>query len=365
MRVNVIAALVISISAIAFGADKRPQAVERILPVCQEGGAGVEKSAVRVPAHPPCIHRVTTSAVAQRALAQTGLAIGLASTVLQSQIAILEVILGQDFNCQSLSGGGSVLGGGTQATVYYGNNCTQPYIEATFTTTNTSDQYNIVETAVYYGLNGGKIGTMSLNETAESSDGGSTINVYGLGIFTPVGGAQTPVQLGLYCGLGNSSVAQCAGGVAQNFPELNLAIGAVTPLTLTLAQDDETGPVTFTGGGSAVIGALGSLTLTNPSPTSLAIHGGSPFTTTTSSGGAAEFSLFPPTPTAWTLTDSAHDQQFAISVVSNTARNLTMKITEPEKGATLAIGAIDQSGSGTITYSDGSTATVTNWTLSD
>ena len=110
---------------------------------------------------------------------------------------------------------------------------------------------------------------------------------------------------------------------------------------------------------------MAGLTLTNPSPTLLVIQGGSPFATTTSSGGAAEFSLFPPTPTAWTLSDSAHGEEFSISVVSNTARNLTLKITRSERGTTLATGALDQSGSGTLTYSDGTMVTVTNWTLAN
>jgi hypothetical protein len=110
---------------------------------------------------------------------------------------------------------------------------------------------------------------------------------------------------------------------------------------------------------------MGSLTLTNPTATSLVIRGGAPFAVTASSGGAAEFSLFPPTPTSWTLEDTEHDQEFSISVVSNTVRNLTFKITQGKRGGTLAIGAIDQSGSGTVTYSDGSTAVITNWTLAE
>jgi hypothetical protein len=65
------------------------------------------------------------------------------------------------------------------------------------------------------------------------------------------------------------------------------------------------------------------------------------------------------------LTDSAHDQQLQITVASNTAHNLTLTITRTSAGATLATGALDQSGTGTITYSDGSVAVITNWTLAD
>jgi hypothetical protein len=144
-----------------------------------------------------------------------------------------------------------------------------------------------------------------------------------------------------------------------------MAIGAVTPLTLSYNGNTATSPVTFTGGGSAVTGPLGSLKLTNPSSTSFNLQGGSAFASTTCSGGAAEFVLFPPTPTAWTLMDSAHDQSLSISVVDNNVRNLTLTITQTSTGAQLATGAVDQSGSGTITYSDGSTLAITGWTLAD
>jgi hypothetical protein len=204
---------------------------------------------------------------------------------------------------------------------------------------------------------------MTINETAQL--GLDTTNVYGLGLFTPASGARTPVQLGVYCALTEYSGA-CAGGIAQDFPALGLAIGAVTPLTLSYNGDSATSPVTFTGGGSAVTGPIGSLTLTNPSPTSFVLQGGgAAFASTTCSGGAAEFVLFPPTPTAWTLTDSGHDQSFSISVVDNTVRNLTLTITQVSTGVVLATGALDQSGSGSMTYSDGTIVAITNWTLAD
>jgi hypothetical protein len=298
--------------------------------------------------------------------------------VLQTQVAILDSGLADDTSCVALSGGGGVLwgvaGSGT-ATVYYGSDCTHPYLVANLTGslgTSSGYQIKISETATYYGLNGTSIGTLTLNETALDA-GAVTVN--GLGIFTPASGSQTPVQLGLYCQFSSTTAtgAQCAGGIAQDFPALGLAIGAVTPLTLTLPgptslfqlMGNPTGALTFTGGGTAVSGPIGSLKLTNPEPTTLAIEGGTSYASTTASGSAGAFSLFPPTPTSWMLTDSAHDQQLQISVASNTIRNLTLTITRTTTGATLATGALDQSGTGTITYSDGSVAVITNWTLAD
>ena len=302
--------------------------------------------------------------VAERALAQTGLGIGLASTVLQSQFAMVEQVILQNVSCTALPGGGSVRwsGSGGAMTTYYGSYCTQPYVVTSPNTTVTTGNNQLVasETASYYGLSGTMIGTLTLNETVLVGD--TTWNVYGLGVFTPATGARTPVQLGLSCSLSDTTNT-CAGGVAQDFPALGMAIGAVSPLTLS--GSNATGPVGFTGAGSVVTGPIGSLTLTAPSPTSLVVQGGAPFTSTACSGSAASFSLFPPTPTSWTLADSAHDQQLQISVVDNTTRNLTITIKEVSTGITLATGALDQSGSGTITYSDGSIAAITNWTLAD
>ena len=96
----------------------------------------------------------------------------------------------------------------------------------------------------------------------------------------------------------------------------------------------------------------------------MVVNGGSTYGTTADAGGAASFSLFPPTPTGWNVTDAAHDQVFAITVADNSVRNLVGSLKRISTGATLATIALDQSGSGTITYSDNTTAPITGWMLS-
>jgi len=123
--------------------------------------------------------------------------------------------------------------------------------------------------------------------------------------------------------------------------------------------------MTFTGGGNPLTGPLGALTLTNPLPNLLVIHGGSSFTSISASGGAGGFELFPPMPTGWSIKDTAHGEQLQITVVDNTARNLSLAITEISTGNIIAVGALDQSGSGSITYSDGTTAAISAWTLAN
>jgi hypothetical protein len=330
---------------------------------------GLRFNGVAFTSIPTTIPPPPVASVTERELTQTGLAIGQASTVLQSQFQILMAMIENETSCTQIDGGGSVKQGAalTLVTVYFDNACTRPYIatgpSTTLTANNNTNALVISETATYYGLNGSVVGTMTLNETAVLGD--SSTNLYGLGTFTPASGA-TPVQLGVYCVFGASNTDPCAGGIAQDFPALRLAIGAVTPLTLTVNSTTVTAPVSFAGGGTAVTGPLGSLTLTNPNPSSLVIQGGTDFANTTASGSAGAFELFPPTPTSWTLTDTAHDDEFQIALDNNTTRDLNITIIQTGAAAiVLATGTIDQSGSGTIKYSDGTTATITNWTLSD
>jgi hypothetical protein len=310
--------------------------------------------------------------VTERALAQTGLSIGLASNVLQSQIEVLFTGGTDGSPCQALTGNGSVASGKTPTltvdgssvypvTLYYDASCTLPYIVAKITggSDSGSGSSSLSETAAYYGLNGANLGTMALNMTLGGASDG--IEVDGLGLFTPAS-TSTPVQLGLGCDISSLSDGTCVGAVEQDFPSLNLAIGSVTQIGLS---GTATGSEIFSGTGSIFTGPIGALKIANPSANWFVVQGGPTYAPITTSGSAAALVLFPPTPTSWTLTDAAHDAQFQISVIDNAIGNLTLTVTRVSTGATLATGSVDRSGTGTITYSDGSSAAITGWTLVD
>src|SRR5208283_3876816 len=106
------------------------------------------------------------SVVAERALAQTGLSIALASNVLQSQLLVWDGAGTASSGCRALSGSafggsGSAQTGATPTTeadgspvypvtIYYDANCTQPYIAADITAlTLTGTGGLITETATY------------------------------------------------------------------------------------------------------------------------------------------------------------------------------------------------------------------------
>jgi uncharacterized protein YjdB len=306
----------------------------------------------------------------QRVLVQQGLAVAMASTVLTSQFEVLFSARISGQTCHVAEDGSSYgkTGGGTtppmDVSVYYDGACTRPFMHEHVTVFNTvSGLSHIVAVATYLGPTGTTLGTTAFDESADLALSGNVVvgSIYGMGTFTPANGAPI-VLLGLNCSLEANKQVPCQGGIVQNFPGLSRAIGSVTSITLT-PPATEGGPVTFVGGSVLTTGSLDALTLTAPLPLSLLVQGGAQYGTTTAGGGEATFSLFPPTPTGWTVSDAGHDQSFTINVVSNSVRNLVGTVTRISNGAVLATVALDQSGTGTITYSDGTVAAVTNWTL--
>jgi hypothetical protein len=259
--------------------------------------------------------------VEARLLVQQGLGIGLASNVVQSQVTVLSAALLGSTSCSALDAGTgsskvlqkSTTGGviTVSVDVYYDASCAQPYIEAVATLTPGTGTISITETATYLGPGDAPLGALGLSESvtfAEASGEISSETVDGTGTFTAHDGAPV-VSLGLECEIPSSSQTPppfgCSGAVAQPFPALGLSLASVAPLTITLTPisggGDDDYSVAFTGTQStSEKGALGALSITTPTPTTFAIGGqGTAMPDNATSGHAALFALFSPTPTGW------------------------------------------------------------------
>ena len=117
--------------------------------------------------------------VEQRVLAQQGLAIALASTVLQSQLYTLVELVAQGNigGCVALPGGGGlVLLTATtvipfQIGFYFDAACTRIYMKetvTTFTADNSLGNYHIIANALYTGPTGTALGSIAFDESANS-----------------------------------------------------------------------------------------------------------------------------------------------------------------------------------------------------
>lgn len=320
--------------------------------------------------------------VEQRMVTQEGLAIAFASTVLQSQLEMLVTsIIGTKGSCTVLTGKeGSIKllsfdqvsekEVKTKIAVYFDTKCKSLYITASPKIVEKGDTINVVETADYTSPTGFKLGTLTVNENA-ILDGTDVKGVSGLGKFR-ASGSKEDVDLGLTCKFSDLSASKippfpCEGGIAQDFPKISLALASVTPLTLTLEGNQGSKGVKFSGTKSDMVtGALGALSITTPSTFKLGIGGTSKhYGTAVTTGSAASFSLFPAKPTTWTIVDTAHDATLSIAVTTNSTRESKGTVVQTSTGRVLASFKADQSGTGSITYSDRSTAKITSWLLSE
>jgi hypothetical protein len=321
---------------------------------------------------------VVTPALVTHLLAQQGLLVGMASSVLQDQLYIDVDAGGSVGVCETLDGGGAdeltsstaAPGGVINLTLvlYYDTSCSKPYISSTATVTSSSTGTQITATSVYTDANATTLGTLTTQ--AQMIDGSDDIQLAGLGTFTAAAAGSVPVSLGLTCDVplsGTDTVTlPCEGGVAQDFPGLGRELASLTPLTLTASSGGSGPALTFAGTGSTLeIASSGSVSLGLDSADALTLSG-TPLATLTdsSSGQAGAFSLFPPTPTGWNTSDPADGQAFQISVTDDASRNLTGSVTASGASSeTYATFSLDQSGSGTISYGGGAPVAVTSWVL--
>jgi hypothetical protein len=309
--------------------------------------------------------------LAEHLVAQEGLAIALASNVLQSQLQLVsDASTDQSPTaCTPLTGGGAkrvTARGGTQQArtltdvTYYDLACTRPYLTAQATANEAGDTDTVTASVRYTGTTGAPLGVLAT--TAQATFGSGGLVLEGTGTFTRK--AAHPVSLGLACQAAGDTILNCQGGVSQDFTALHHSVGSITPLSLTVGEDVST-PITFQGAGnSTAVGPPMAMSITSSDSAHLAITGATTTTgTSTTTGQAGGFVLFPPTPTGWTITDTPDDVSFTIAVVDNATRALRGTITQLSSKRQLATFEVDQSGTGTITYLRQKPAPIISWTL--
>jgi len=335
------------------------------LTACSAAGPTATGSATPT-AHPsPAISEALD--LAAHSVAQEGLAIALASNVLQTQLALVDYSGDSGPQaCKTLTGGGSssmpaISGTSLTVDTFYDTACTQKYLtQQANVTTGSADSASATSTATYFSKAGATLGVLTTTATASFAD---TLQLSGTGTFTSTAGQKS--SLGLACqGTSSDTVLDCQGGIAQDFVGLGHSLGSITPLVLTVGSA-VSDPITFTGSGRTTTTAgLGALSVTAPGGMLALAGAASQQTAATTTGQAGGFVLFPATPTGWTVTDQPDDVMFSISVIDNTTRALAATVTQLSTRKVLATLSLDQSGTGTVTYLGQKPAPVTSWLLS-
>jgi hypothetical protein len=313
-------------------------------------------------------------------MAQQGLAIALASNVLQDQLQLIEALVSTGPSCSELKGGGSwdvaglVKTSETSATltlrIYYDDACKSLYMSSRANIDAGTSLDTVKAVTLYRGLDGHDLGTLTTTASATNAGAGAA-DLLGTGTFVFAHKGLPVAHLGLACvvssTLSNTGVKPfpCAGGVAQYFPALGESLGSVSPLTLSLSGSfANPGKVSFAGTSSLMaVGPKDMSVGAGPHNTLVLTGGGRRVGSEATSGQAGGFSFFPPAPTGWTGINKAAGQVFEIAVTGST-RRLQGSVAALATGKQLGVITLDRSGTGTIRYSGSNSATaVTGWVL--
>lgn len=332
---------------------------------------------------------VPQSLIEQRILAQQGLSIGLAQITLQSQGLSFAGFIYPVGQCNELSFGGSLkvlsatfsptkIAGRMQ--IFFDTACQRLYIDETVKFTPVQDHYKSSASYTLFSTTGVKLGTFALTGTLANIPTGNQIT--GTTTFTPHNNAP-PATFAFSCqtlaaspAAGNAGVTpavippdggtDCAVGIVQNFPQIGMATASITPITLHFTLFSADSKVTFsqTSPAKLMTGALDALSIRINGQGKVIVDGPAvAYGRDKVSGEAAEFNLFPPKPTRWNVKDTGHSTEFAIALTSDRTRKLSGTISPTNSATPLATIEVDQSGTGRISYSDGTNAAISSWVV--
>lgn len=217
-------------------------------------------------------------------------------------------------------------------------------------------------------------GTMSVYDTNGTQ---TSYNTFTVSLSQPTtGGMNVSVKLtnavnstspelsqnGMACQFTNlSDAANCGVGEVQHAKTASVDTGvtfAISNLTTTYTNGITTVPIDTAL--NAYTGAYGALTLT-PGTTfpNWVIAGGTLISSSTAKGSIAVGTSGVQS-VALVLTDSAND---ATVTLASSGSKINGTIVETSTGKQIATFVVDQSGNGTMTYGNGTTATISGWIL--
>lgn len=200
--------------------------------------------------------------------------------------------------------------------------------------------------------------TLSLAITETASNTG-TISLLGTDAPSPTA-AQT-AAIGVACSINSNAIGCGFGGVAH-VASASQDLGDTLSFNATISSAANSTTLAMSGTDTSFAGSLNTLSLSAGTFPNWVVSGGSTvdnasFTaslTYTTSGNLTTMTL--------TLTDAVDDASVSISA-SGTPAVITGTVKQTSTGQTVATFTTDASGNGTITYSNGTTATITNWVV--
>ncbi len=196
--------------------------------------------------------------------------------------------------------------------------------------------------------------TLTITDTGANS---GTLSVHA----TDAASATAPQTsaTGVSCSISSTSIG-CGSGAVAHEASLSTDFGDTLAFNASVSSTSSTATVVISGTGSSFSGSLNALSLSAGTFPAWIVTGGTTLDIASFSGSVTFASSGAVASITLTLTDAANDGTVAISA-SGSPAVITGTVKQTDTGTTLATFTVDASGNGTITYSNGTTAPITNW----
>lgn len=345
-----------------------------------------------------------TKQVAQRIIAQLGLAAGLQSNILKSQLQIIQALQGKAGVCFSADddddhhhhehdnadlarhdddGGhhGGTQGGGSfkllslrlaasafdaDVEVYYDNDCKKVFVHSALQVQPLNTYaLSLKEKANFYKPNGAALGKVTLSGTGARQN--NLLDLNGSGTFMPAGGGAA-VKFGVDCSypavLPVNKPFVCTGGVVASLNALKMDFGLTSTITTKVKKVCSGFVGSFYGPVRVVTGAFGKLGL-SVKPNSVSVTGPSKPLGSATISGSAQLNTTGPSPTSWTITDVELNIAVETYVSDGSKPGFKGAVRDTRTHKTLATFSVDQSGNGSIVFTSNQKSAITGWIMSN
>jgi hypothetical protein len=243
--------------------------------------------------------------------------------------------------------------------IFYDAACTEPESLGQFTVTeNSATSATISGSDTLYTMAGTIDGynTLTLSLSVPSALGPITVTDQVSEASSP--SSQPFANIGSTCSINSNGNETCSIAVADHSAALNADNAVVENVTETVTEVPSLSE-TIAGNGSAYLGALNSIGITQQGTATWTVTGGSKVDSATLSATYGYTGSTLVNNAALTISDSANGG--VVSVMFNaSSQTYEGTLTQGSSGATLATFSVDPTGSGTITYSNGATGTISN-----
>ncbi len=242
---------------------------------------------------------------------------------------------------------------------FYDSACTELYQDIFLDLVATSSSAATATGTDTYYTTGGQVDdytTVALSITLSGSNSG-TISI--LATDAPSATAPQNAAVGVACSIASTTLG-CGSGAVVHEAAASQDLGATMTLNASASSTSSTATIALNGSGSAFAGGYQALALSAGQFPNWVVSGGSTIDSASFSGSVTYTTSGALVTIAVTLTD-ANDDGTVTMTASGSPVVITGTVKQTDTGQTVATFTVNGAGNGTIMYSNGTTATITDW----